>query len=111
MWLVLVALEPLGQAVSPAGVRLLFLGGVAYTLGVLFYKWRRLPYHHAVWHLFVLAGSVLHYFAVLLYLPVAVGEAAALWGGRRVRPTPTVWAALVLAVGLTLPSSFGVALP
>ena len=67
-WLVLVALRPLGDAVSPAGVRLLFLGGVAYTLGVFFYMWRRLPYHHAVWHLFVLAGSVLHFFAVLLYV-------------------------------------------
>jgi hemolysin III len=67
-WLVLVALRPLADAVSPAGVRLLFLGGIAYTLGVLFYTWRRLPYHHAVWHLFVLAGSVLHFFAVLLYV-------------------------------------------
>ncbi|HEV7508400.1 MAG TPA: hemolysin III family protein [Thermoanaerobaculia bacterium] len=67
-WLVVVALKPLIEAVSPAGVRLLFLGGVSYTLGVLFYKWRRLPYHHAVWHLFVLAGSVFHYFAVLLYV-------------------------------------------
>jgi hemolysin III len=67
-WLVLVALKPLIGAVSPAGVRLLFLGGVCYTFGVLFYTWRRLPYHHAVWHLFVLAGSVLHYFAVLLYV-------------------------------------------
>ncbi|HSS52490.1 MAG TPA: hemolysin III family protein, partial [Thermoanaerobaculia bacterium] len=67
-WLVVVALRPLIEAVSPAGVRLLFFGGVSYTLGVLFYKWRRLPYHHAVWHLFVLAGSVFHYFAVLLYV-------------------------------------------
>ncbi len=67
-WLAVVVLRPLVDAVSPAGVRLVFLGGVAYTLGVLFYTWRRLPYHHAVWHLFVLAGSVLHFFAVLLYV-------------------------------------------
>jgi len=67
-WLVVVALRPLIEAVSPAGVQLLFLGGLSYTLGVVFYKWRRLPYHHAVWHLFVLAGSVLHFFAVLLYV-------------------------------------------
>jgi hemolysin III len=66
-WLV-VALRPLIGAVSPAGFRLLLLGGVSYTLGVVFYKWRRLPYHHAVWHLFVLAGSTFHYFAVLLYV-------------------------------------------
>ncbi|MEO8999462.1 MAG: hemolysin III family protein, partial [Rhodanobacter sp.] len=47
---------------------LLIGGGVAYTLGVPFYLWRRLPYHHALWHVFVLAGSVLHFFAVLLYV-------------------------------------------
>ncbi len=67
-WLVVVALRPLAEAVAPAGVRLLFLGGLSYTFGVVFYIWRRLPYHHAVWHLFVLAGSVFHFFAVLLYV-------------------------------------------
>ena len=67
-WLVVVALKPLIEAVSPAGFRLMLLGGLSYTLGVFFYKWRRLPYHHAVWHLFVLAGSVFHFFAVLLYV-------------------------------------------
>lgn len=67
-WCVLVALQPLMAALAPEGVRLLFLGGVAYTAGVVFYAWRRLPYHHAVWHLFVLAGSVLHFLAVLLYV-------------------------------------------
>jgi hemolysin III len=67
-WCVLVALEPLMAALAPEGVRLLFLGGIAYTAGVVFYAWRRLPYHHAVWHLFVLAGSVLHFLAVLLYV-------------------------------------------
>jgi hemolysin III len=72
-WLVLVALKPLIEAVSPAGMRLLFFGGVSYTFGVLFYIWRRLPYHHAVWHLFVLAGSVFHFFAVLLYVLPAKG--------------------------------------
>jgi hemolysin III len=67
-WLVLIALEPLRLAVAHAGVMLLFLGGVSYTLGTVFYGWRRFPYHHAVWHAFVLAGSVLHFFAVLLYV-------------------------------------------
>ena len=43
-------------------------GGLAYTLGVPFYLWRRMPYHHSVWHAFVLAGSVLHFLAVLLYV-------------------------------------------
>lgn len=67
-WLVVVAVEPLVEAVAPGGVRLLVLGGLAYTSGCLFYGWRRLPYHHAVWHLFVLAGSVFHFFAILFYV-------------------------------------------
>lgn len=67
-WLVLVALGPLRTAVSHQGVTLLFLGGVSYTVGTVFYGMRRLPYHHAVWHAFVLAGSVLHFFAVFLYV-------------------------------------------
>ncbi len=47
-------------------------GGLAYTLGVIFYVWRRILYHHAIWHLFVLAGSAFHYFAVLFYvIPLA----------------------------------------
>jgi hemolysin III len=44
----------------------LLLGGLVYSLGVVFYRWRSLPYSHAVWHLFVLGGSVLHYFSVLV---------------------------------------------
>jgi hemolysin III len=67
-WLAIIALEPLLLALSHGGVKLLVLGGLSYTLGTLFYGWKRLPYHHAVWHLFVLAGSVLHFFAVLLYV-------------------------------------------
>ena len=67
-WLVLVALKPLLLAVSSGGVKLLFLGGVCYTVGTVFFGWRRLPYHHAVWHVFVLAGSVFHFFAILLYV-------------------------------------------
>jgi len=67
-WLVVIALGPLTAAVAHGGLVLLVLGGIAYTSGVLFYVWRRLPYHHAVWHAFVLAGSVLHFFAILLYV-------------------------------------------
>jgi len=67
-WLVLIALKPLTAALAHGGMVLLVLGGIAYTSGVLFYVWRRLPYHHAVWHAFVLAGSVLHFFAIFLYV-------------------------------------------
>jgi hemolysin III len=72
-FLAVVAIKPLLAALTPAGLSLLIAGGIAYVLGLAFYGWRRLPYHHAVWHLFVLAGSTFHFFAVLLYvIPVAV---------------------------------------
>ncbi|BET68726.1 hemolysin III family protein [Opitutales bacterium ASA1] len=64
-WLILIAIKPLLASVPTTGFALLCAGGVCYTAGVVFYLWRRLPYHHAVWHLFVLAGSICHYFAVL----------------------------------------------
>jgi len=40
-------------------------GGAFYTVGVIFYRWKKLPYNHAIWHLFVLGGSIFHYFSVL----------------------------------------------
>jgi hemolysin III len=67
-WLGAIAVKPLLDSVATGGLVLLLLGGVAYTGGVVFYCWRRLPYHHAIWHIFVLAGSVLHYFAVLFFV-------------------------------------------
>lgn len=67
-WVGLVALKPLIAALPGPGLWLLFGGGVSYTVGVAFYVWRTLRYHHAVWHLFVLGGSVLQYFAVLFYV-------------------------------------------
>ncbi len=71
-WVGMVAIEPLYHHLQPGGLALLLAGGVAYTLGVPFYLMRRMPFHHTVWHVFVLAGSILHYLAVLLYvLPAA----------------------------------------
>ena len=71
-WTALIALKTLIVAVAPGGLLLLLLGGIAYTVGVAFYAWQALPYHHAIWHLFVLAGSVLHFLAVLFYvIPIA----------------------------------------
>ncbi len=61
----------IGKALTAIPLRSLLLiatGGVIYTLGVLFYAWRKLPYNHAIWHLFVLGGSTCHYLAVLSYL-------------------------------------------
>jgi hemolysin III len=67
-WLVVVVAKPLMAALPGPGLVLLGAGGLAYTLGVGFYAAKPLPFHHAVWHLFVLAGSILHFFAVLLYV-------------------------------------------
>jgi hemolysin III len=64
-WSIAVAFGPLSRALDPAGVQLLVAGGLAYTLGLTFYAWKSLRFHHLIWHLFVLAGSVLHFFAVL----------------------------------------------
>ncbi len=71
-WLIVAALKPLAAALPLGGMIWLALGGVLYTLGVVFYVIRRIPYNHAIWHLFVLAGSISHFFAMLLYvLPAA----------------------------------------
>lgn len=67
-WLVVVAYEPLTAAVPAAGIGWLVAGGLWYSSGLVFYAWTRLPFNHAVWHLFVLAGSVCHYIAVLGYV-------------------------------------------
>ena len=70
-WAVIVAIKPLIANVATGGIVLLVTGGVAYTSGVLVYKQKQIKYHHAVWHLFVLAGSIFHFFAILLYvLPI-----------------------------------------
>ena len=66
-WIIVIALRPLSQHVAPAGLRWLALGGVLYTGGVVFYVWERIRFSHAVWHLFVLGGSVAHFAAVLWY--------------------------------------------
>ncbi len=72
-WAVVVAAGPMRASVAPGGLLLLLLGGL-YTSGIVFYGWRKLPYNHAIWHLFVLLGSVLHFFAILLYV-VPLGPA------------------------------------
>ncbi|MBB3112309.1 hemolysin III [Paenibacillus phyllosphaerae] len=67
-WLIVFAWKPLTASLPAGGLTLLVAGGISYTAGTIFYVWRGFPYHHAVWHTFVLAGSVLHFFAVLLYV-------------------------------------------
>jgi hemolysin III len=67
-WVVVVAVKPLLSALPTGGLVLLLLGGLSYTGGIGFYAWKKLPYSHAIWHVFVLAGTILHFFAVLFYV-------------------------------------------
>jgi hemolysin III len=67
-WAVVAAIRPMLDSIGSGGMKLLLAGGLAYTGGIVFYVWRRLPYNHAIWHLFVLAGSILHFFAILFYV-------------------------------------------
>ena len=67
-WLVLLVIEPLIESLPNTGLWLLTAGGLSYSLGVIFYIWKTLPYSHAIWHLFVFAGTVLQFLAVLLYV-------------------------------------------
>ena len=67
-WLVVIAAKPVLTSVPTGGIAWLFAGGLLYTSGVLFYVWRRIPYHHAIWHVFVMAGSFCHFLAVYFYV-------------------------------------------
>lgn len=67
-WLMVFAWKPLVANVSTQGLIYLAVGGVLYTVGAVFYVWRGFTYHHAVWHIFVLAASILHFFAVMTLL-------------------------------------------
>ena len=71
-WCVIAAGRTLLATVAPGGLILLILGGITYTAGIGFYAWHRLPYHHAIWHGFVLVGAMLHFLAILFYvIPLA----------------------------------------
>ncbi|RDW21349.1 hemolysin D [Oceanobacillus arenosus] len=67
-WIVVLGWRQIIENLDPNGVVLLVVGGLLYTVGAIFYVWRGFRYHHLVWHLFVLIGTICHYFCVLLYL-------------------------------------------
>jgi hemolysin III len=67
-WISVLFIDPVWAALPAGALGLLAAGGIAYTAGVLFYGWHSLPYSHAVWHVFVIVGSVLHYLAVVWYV-------------------------------------------
>jgi hemolysin III len=70
-WLSVLILKSLLDTIAVGGLIWLAVGGAIYTIGVIFYAMKKIPYMHGVWHLFVLGGSICHYFAVLLYLAPA----------------------------------------
>lgn len=67
-WLAVVAIKPMIETLPDGMMKWIVLGGLFYTLGIIFYLWKKMPYNHAVWHLFVLAGSAMHFFGMLFYL-------------------------------------------
>ncbi|WP_010651269.1 PAQR family membrane homeostasis protein TrhA [Oceanobacillus massiliensis] len=67
-WIITVGWTEIVENLHPNGVILLVAGGICYTVGAVFYVWRGFRFHHMVWHLFVLAGTISHFFCVLLYL-------------------------------------------
>ncbi|MCY1719214.1 hemolysin III family protein [Prolixibacteraceae bacterium Z1-6] len=67
-WLFVVAIGPMMKNLPGISVLFLFLGGLMYSIGVIFYAWRNLKYGHGIWHLFVLAGSIMHFFSVIYSL-------------------------------------------
>ena len=67
-WLVVFDFTYLSEVLGPNGVLWLFAGGLAYTLGIVFYAIERIPYNHVIWHLFVLGGAICHFFMVFLFI-------------------------------------------
>ena len=67
-WMIVVAIKPLTQHLESLPLWLLVSGGLMYTVGIVFYVWEKLHLNHAIWHFFVLAGSTLHFFVVLLLI-------------------------------------------
>lgn len=67
-WIVVIAGKPLLASLDTGGIALLVAGGLCYSLGVIFFVWERLKYNHAIWHLFVMAGSACHVIAMMIYV-------------------------------------------
>jgi len=70
-WIAVLAIKPMLASLSTAGISLIVAGGILYSLGVIFYVWRKLPYNHAIWHVFVLVASICHFFAMVTLVPMS----------------------------------------
>lgn len=67
-WSAVIGLKPIAQALWGTGLILLVLGGLLYTIGIIFFELHKFKYMHSIWHLFVLAGSILHFFCIYFYV-------------------------------------------
>ncbi len=67
-WVAVIAAKPLIENLSDGGLLYLVLGGVCYTIGAIFYSFRNLPYNHAIFHVWVLAGSILHFVSIFFFV-------------------------------------------
>jgi hemolysin III len=67
-WIGIIVVQPLFAALGFAPIALIVAGGVAYSIGVIFFAWHSLKHHHAIWHIFVLAGSIFHFLAIAIYV-------------------------------------------
>lgn len=67
-WLIIFDFSNLSDAIGPTGVLWLFAGGLSYTVGIIFYAIQRIPYNHVIWHLFVLAGAICHFFMIFNHI-------------------------------------------
>lgn len=66
-WIIVIAMNPLVHAVSTSAITWFVIGGLSYTVGAVFYMIKKIPFNHAIFHLFVLGGSICHFFAILFY--------------------------------------------
>jgi len=67
-WLVIIAVKPMLEMLPKGLISWIVAGGLFYTSGVVFYIWKKIPFNHAIWHLFVLGGSISHFFGMLFHL-------------------------------------------
>jgi hemolysin III len=77
-WLGVAWSRPLIETVGPMGVSLILIGGAAFTLGILAYRWHRFAFHNPVWHLFVMAGAAFHFWTIAVYVLPDAGQSAGL---------------------------------
>jgi hemolysin III len=66
--MIVIAVKPLVAGLAGGGLILLVIGGLCYSIGVIFYVWKALVFQHAIWHLFVMAGSLCHFFSIFFYV-------------------------------------------